>query len=170
MRVVFLYSRKHIRVYFSFCEFVQMLEKKIIVTFRLEKTFEIESHCKHNTDKSSLNYVPKCHIYMWRHSHSTCLLISLTLPIWELFNLSTDETEVKGKFVSRMWCEWTQLCVPNTVQFSEFRQRAHLSRSCALGIRLLLLEMLIKQNHPQMATKLKLGIVRRSNICIWRNR
>lgn len=55
----FLYSRKHISLYFSLSEFVQMLEKKIIVSFMLEKTFNIiESHCKHNTDKSIIKLCP----------------------------------------------------------------------------------------------------------------
>lgn len=52
----FLYSRKHISLYFSICEFVQMLEKKIMESFRLEKI--IESHFKHNTDKSITKLCP----------------------------------------------------------------------------------------------------------------
>lgn len=109
-----------------------------------------------------------------RESQRTCLLINLTLPDWGWFNFSIDEGGAKGNLTAEWgpknvsW-EWVQLCAPSSVQFSGFRHRAHMSGCCALGFRLLLLVMLINQNFPQMATKLQLGYVRRSNICIWKN-
>ncbi|KAK4818843.1 hypothetical protein QYF61_020062, partial [Mycteria americana] len=57
--------------------FTVRVNNRVIEAFRLEKTLKIiESNCKPNTAKSTINHVPKRHIYMsfkypqrWRLNH-----------------------------------------------------------------------------------------------------